>query len=97
MLIIELLREWKGEGGVAAGWSVPADEQYISDVLNYIAHGDPQVRGATAILCGTLVCSILSRSRFRVGDWMGAVRTLTGSGRFSGLAFLGIMAKLEFT
>ncbi|XP_036083329.1 huntingtin isoform X3 [Rousettus aegyptiacus] len=55
------------------------DEQYISDVLNYIAHGDPQVRGATAILCGTLVCSILSRSRFRVGDWMGAVRTLTGS------------------
>ncbi|XP_072803026.1 huntingtin isoform X3 [Vicugna pacos] len=55
------------------------DEQYVSDVLNYIDHGDPQVRGATAILCGTLVSSILSRSRFHAGDWMGTVRTLTGN------------------
>uniref|UniRef100_A0A8D2AD17 Huntingtin n=1 Tax=Sus scrofa TaxID=9823 RepID=A0A8D2AD17_PIG len=55
------------------------DEQYVSDILSYIHHGDPQVRGATAILCGTLVSSILSRSRFHVGDWMGAVRALTGN------------------
>ncbi|XP_057562698.1 huntingtin isoform X4 [Hippopotamus amphibius kiboko] len=55
------------------------EEQYVSDILNYIDHGDPQVRGATAILCGTLVSSILSRSRFHVGDWMGTVRALTGS------------------
>ncbi|XP_019513502.1 PREDICTED: huntingtin isoform X6 [Hipposideros armiger] len=56
-----------------------SEEQYVSGVLNYIDHGDPQVRGATAILCGTLISSILSRSRFHVGDWMGTVRTLTGN------------------
>lgn len=55
------------------------EEQYVSDILNYIDHGDPQVRGATAILCGTLVYSILSRSRLRVGDWLGTIRTLTGN------------------
>ncbi|ELW62765.1 Huntingtin [Tupaia chinensis] len=55
------------------------EEQYVSDILNYIDHGDPQVRGATAILCGTLVCAILNRSRFQVGDWMGTIRTLTGN------------------
>ncbi|XP_070256233.1 huntingtin isoform X2 [Myotis yumanensis] len=55
------------------------EEQYVSDVLSYIDHGDPQVRGATAILCGTLVCSILSRSRFQVGDWLGSVRARTGN------------------
>ncbi|XP_021116025.1 huntingtin isoform X3 [Heterocephalus glaber] len=36
------------------------EEQYVSDVLNYIDHGDPQVRGATAILCGTLISSVLN-------------------------------------
>uniref|UniRef100_A0A8C7ACU7 Huntingtin n=1 Tax=Neovison vison TaxID=452646 RepID=A0A8C7ACU7_NEOVI len=55
------------------------EEQYVSDILNYIDHGDPQVRGATAVLCGTLISSILSRSRFQVGDWMGTVRALTGN------------------
>uniref|UniRef100_A0A8C3YS16 Huntingtin n=1 Tax=Catagonus wagneri TaxID=51154 RepID=A0A8C3YS16_9CETA len=55
------------------------DEQYVSDILSYVHHGDPQVRGATAILCGTLVSSTLSRSRFHVGDWMGAVRARTGN------------------
>ncbi|XP_066242929.1 huntingtin isoform X4 [Saccopteryx leptura] len=55
------------------------EEQYVSDILSYIDHGDPQVRGATAILCGTLICSILSRSHFQVGDWMGSVRTQTGN------------------
>uniref|UniRef100_A0A8C0WDC1 Huntingtin n=1 Tax=Castor canadensis TaxID=51338 RepID=A0A8C0WDC1_CASCN len=56
------------------------EEQYVSDILNYIDHGDPQVRGATAILCGTLIYSILSRSRFHVGDWLGTIRTRTGNG-----------------
>ncbi|XP_045429955.1 huntingtin isoform X2 [Pipistrellus kuhlii] len=55
------------------------EEQYVSDVLGYIDHGDPQVRGATAILCGALVCSILGRSRFQAGDWLGSVRALTGN------------------
>uniref|UniRef100_A0A452S207 Huntingtin n=1 Tax=Ursus americanus TaxID=9643 RepID=A0A452S207_URSAM len=45
-------------------YKVPLDtEQYVSDILSYIDHGDPQVRGATAVLCGTLISSILSRSR----------------------------------
>ncbi|XP_052497673.1 huntingtin [Budorcas taxicolor] len=55
------------------------EEQYVSDVVNYIDHGDPQVRGATAILCGTLVCSVLGRCRFHVAGWMGAVRARTGN------------------
>jgi len=55
------------------------EEQYVSDILNYIDHGDPQVRGATAVLCGTLISSILSRSRFQVGDWMSTIRALTGN------------------
>lgn len=70
------------------GQFIPAEEQYVSDVLNYIDHGDPQVRGATAILCGTLVYSILSRSRFHVGDWVATVRTLTGNSPvFSSVCF----------
>ncbi|XP_070228889.1 huntingtin isoform X4 [Bos mutus] len=55
------------------------EEQYVSDVLNYVDHGDPQVRGATAILCGTLICSVLGRCRFHVAGWMGAVRARTGN------------------
>lgn len=55
------------------------EEQYVSDVLNYIDHGDPQVRGATALLCGTLICSVLSRSRFHVGHWTSNIQTLTGT------------------
>ncbi|XP_025145412.3 huntingtin isoform X3 [Bubalus bubalis] len=55
------------------------EEQYVSDVLNYVNHGDPQVRGATAILCGTLICSVLGRCRFHVAGWMGAVRARTGN------------------
>lgn len=66
-----------------AGPSLSAEEQYVSDVLNYIDHGDPQVRGATAILCGTLVCSVLGRCRFHVAGWMGAVRARTGNHQLS--------------
>uniref|UniRef100_A0A8C4VMP2 Huntingtin n=1 Tax=Gopherus evgoodei TaxID=1825980 RepID=A0A8C4VMP2_9SAUR len=55
------------------------EEQYVSDVLNYIDHGDPQIRGATAILCGTIVYSILNKSRFDVENWLANVRNSTGN------------------
>ncbi|NWT01277.1 HD protein, partial [Mionectes macconnelli] len=55
------------------------EEQYVSDILNYIDHGDPQIRGATAILCGTIVNSILIKSRFDVEKWLINVRSLTGN------------------
>lgn len=74
---------------------LPTEEQYVSDVLNYIDHGDPQVRGATAILCGTLIASTLSRSRFHVGDWMGTVRSLTGNGQLSRTVFSGSWAQVH--
>ncbi|NXG43244.1 HD protein, partial [Psilopogon haemacephalus] len=55
------------------------EEQYVSDVLNYIEHGDPQIRGATAILCGTIINSILIKSRFDVEKWLLNVRSSTGN------------------
>ncbi|KAF1415254.1 Huntingtin, partial [Spheniscus humboldti] len=55
------------------------EEQYVSDILNYIDHGDPQIRGATAILCGTIVNSILIKSRFDVEKWLIHVRSSTGN------------------
>jgi hypothetical protein len=77
-----------------AGQYVPTEEQYVSDILNYIDHGDPQVRGATAILCGTLIYSILSRSRFHVGDWLGTIRTRTGSDQFFSDDFSGYCSSI---
>ncbi|NXE23880.1 HD protein, partial [Ardeotis kori] len=55
------------------------EEQYVSDILNYIDHGDPQIRGATAILCGTIVNSILIKSRFDVEKWLINIRSSTGN------------------
>ncbi|XP_053560168.1 huntingtin [Bombina bombina] len=55
------------------------DMQYLSDILNYINHGDPQIRGATAILCGTIVFSILHKSRFDAAHWLAIVRNCTGN------------------
>ncbi|XP_075276530.1 huntingtin isoform X3 [Opisthocomus hoazin] len=55
------------------------EEQYVSDILNYIDHGDPQIRGATAILCGTIVNSILTKSRFDVEKRLINVRNSTGN------------------
>ncbi|XP_054855013.1 huntingtin isoform X2 [Eublepharis macularius] len=55
------------------------EEQYVSDIVNYIDHGDPQIRGATAILCGTVVCSILTKSRFNVENWLASIRASTGN------------------
>nr|XP_056711144.1 huntingtin [Euleptes europaea] len=54
-------------------------EQYVSDIVNYIDHGDPQIRGATAILCGTIVCSILTKSRFDVENWLTSTTASTGN------------------
>uniref|UniRef100_A0A8C4V0B3 Huntingtin n=1 Tax=Falco tinnunculus TaxID=100819 RepID=A0A8C4V0B3_FALTI len=60
-------------------YKTPLEEQYVSDILNYIDHGDPQIRGATAILCGTIVNSILIKSRFDVEKWLTNVRNSTGN------------------
>ncbi|MBN3286431.1 HD protein, partial [Polyodon spathula] len=57
----------------------PEEQQYISDILKYIDHGDPQIRGATAILCGTIICSILNKTRFNVESWLANVKTSTGN------------------
>uniref|UniRef100_A0A673B0I3 Huntingtin n=1 Tax=Sphaeramia orbicularis TaxID=375764 RepID=A0A673B0I3_9TELE len=37
-------------------------QQYISDVLGLIDHGDPQIRGATAILCGLVSFLLIFQS-----------------------------------
>ncbi|XP_066576205.1 huntingtin isoform X3 [Amia ocellicauda] len=59
---------------------VPQEEQqYISDILNYIDHGDPQIRGATALLCGTIIYSILNKTRFNVESWLANVKSSTGN------------------
>nr|XP_033806283.1 huntingtin isoform X5 [Geotrypetes seraphini] len=55
------------------------ENQYVSDVLNYINHGDPQIRGATAILCGTIIYSILNMSRFDAENWLVRIRSSTGN------------------
>ncbi|XP_063780391.1 huntingtin isoform X3 [Pseudophryne corroboree] len=57
----------------------PSDVQYVSDILDYINHGDPQVRGALSILCGTLVFSILNKSRYDAEQWLAIVKSCTGN------------------
>ncbi|XP_064193966.1 huntingtin-like [Anguilla rostrata] len=58
---------------------LPDEQQYISDILGFVEHGDPQIRGATAVLCGTLIHSILKKTRFCVEPWLGSVRSSTGN------------------
>ncbi|CAN2388520.1 positive regulation of aggrephagy [Pristimantis euphronides] len=53
--------------------------QYVSDILNYINHGDPQVRGAMSILCGTIIYSILNKSRYDAEHWVTVVKNRTGN------------------
>ncbi|XP_075713523.1 huntingtin isoform X2 [Rhinoderma darwinii] len=53
--------------------------QFVSDILNYINHGDPQVRGAMSILCGTIVYSILNKSRYDAERWLTVVKNRTGN------------------
>ncbi|XP_053314203.1 huntingtin [Spea bombifrons] len=57
----------------------PQETLYVSDIVNYMNHGDPQVRGATAILCGTVVFSILNKSRYNAGTWLARIRSTTGN------------------
>uniref|UniRef100_A0AAY4AQL9 Huntingtin n=1 Tax=Denticeps clupeoides TaxID=299321 RepID=A0AAY4AQL9_9TELE len=55
------------------------EQQYITDILKYIDHGDPQIRGATAILCGAVIQSILLKTRFNVEVWLSTVQSCTGN------------------
>lgn len=54
------------------------EQQYISDILQYIGHGDPQIRGATAILCGALIQAILLKTRFSTETWLARLHSTTG-------------------
>ncbi|XP_068177228.1 huntingtin isoform X2 [Antennarius striatus] len=60
--------------------SIPREEQqYISDVLGLIEHGDPQIRGATAILCGAIVQAALTKTRYNIHTWLASVQSATGN------------------
>ncbi|XP_040891595.1 huntingtin isoform X2 [Toxotes jaculatrix] len=59
---------------------VPAEEQqYVSDVLGLIDHGDPQIRGATAILCGAILHAALTKTRYNIHSWLASVQSATGN------------------
>ncbi|XP_061107320.1 huntingtin-like isoform X2 [Conger conger] len=58
---------------------LPQEQQYVTDVLHYIEHGDPQVRGATAVLCGAIICSVLHKTRFSAEPWLAQVQSFTGN------------------
>uniref|UniRef100_A0A8C9WQY0 Huntingtin n=1 Tax=Scleropages formosus TaxID=113540 RepID=A0A8C9WQY0_SCLFO len=57
----------------------PDEQQYITDILKYIDHGDPQIRGATAIVCGTVIASVLNKTRFNVELWLASIKSSTGN------------------
>uniref|UniRef100_A0A669F0H0 Huntingtin n=1 Tax=Oreochromis niloticus TaxID=8128 RepID=A0A669F0H0_ORENI len=54
-------------------------QQYISDVLGLIDHGDPQIRGATAILCAAIIQAALTKTRFNIHTWLASVQSATGN------------------
>ncbi|XP_056228134.1 huntingtin isoform X5 [Seriola aureovittata] len=59
---------------------IPAEEQqYISDVLCLIGHGDPQIRGTTAILCGAIMQAALTKTRYNINTWLASVQSATGN------------------
>uniref|UniRef100_H3C3K9 Huntingtin n=1 Tax=Tetraodon nigroviridis TaxID=99883 RepID=H3C3K9_TETNG len=59
---------------------LPAEEQqYISDILGFIDHGDPQIRGATAILCAAIIQAALSKMRYNIHSWLASVQSTTGN------------------
>ncbi|XP_054599920.2 huntingtin isoform X3 [Nothobranchius furzeri] len=59
---------------------VPVEErQYVSDVLCLITHGDPQIRGATAILCGAIIQAALTKTRYNIHTWLASVQRATGN------------------
>ncbi|XP_055771060.1 huntingtin-like isoform X2 [Salvelinus fontinalis] len=55
------------------------EQQYISDVLCLVSHGDPQVRGVTGVLCGSVIHSALTKTRYNIHTWMTSVHTSTGN------------------
>ena len=55
-----------------------AEQQYISDMLGLIDHGDPQIRGATAILCGAIIQAALTKTRYNIHTWLASVQSATG-------------------
>uniref|UniRef100_A0AAV2LJ79 Huntingtin n=1 Tax=Knipowitschia caucasica TaxID=637954 RepID=A0AAV2LJ79_KNICA len=55
------------------------EQQYISDVLFLIDHGDPQIRGATAILCGAIIHAALTKTRYNIHSWLASVQSVTGN------------------
>ncbi|XP_029997487.1 huntingtin isoform X4 [Sphaeramia orbicularis] len=55
------------------------EQQYISDVLGLIDHGDPQIRGATAILCGAIIHAALTKTRYNIHSWLATVQSATGN------------------
>ncbi|KAG5845042.1 hypothetical protein ANANG_G00134640 [Anguilla anguilla] len=57
----------------------PEEQQYVTDILNYMQHGDPQVRGATAVLCGAIICAVLHKTRFSAEPWLARVKSSTGN------------------
>ncbi|XP_039546229.1 huntingtin isoform X4 [Pimephales promelas] len=57
----------------------PDEQQYISDILQYIEHGDPQIRGATAILCGALIQAIQLKTRYNTETWLSQIHSVTGN------------------
>ncbi|CAM4482916.1 unnamed protein product [Leuciscus chuanchicus] len=57
----------------------PDEQQYISDILHYIEHGDPQIRGATAILCGALIQAIQLKTRYNTETWLSQIHSVTGN------------------
>lgn len=59
---------------------IPVEEQqYLSDVLCLSDHGDPQIRGATAILCGAIIHATLTKTRFNIQTWLASVQSATGN------------------
>lgn len=56
-----------------------AEQQYISDVLGLIDHADPQIRGATAILCGAILQAALIKTRYNIHSWLASVQNATGT------------------
>lgn len=55
-----------------------AEQQYVSDILGLIDHGDPQIRGATAILCGAIIQAALTKTRYNIHTWLASVQSATG-------------------
>ncbi|XP_058495756.1 huntingtin isoform X3 [Solea solea] len=55
------------------------EQQYISDVLGLIDHGDPQIRGTTAILCAAIIQAALTKSHYNIHSWLASVQSSTGN------------------